>query len=348
MSNHKLVIGMPAGSLADSNRGGNLVGLLKQAGFPTKGYDQGGPTTFPLNSYLVGWDGRPQEFGSQLALGEVDIAIGGHDWMRERQLEWKYAHNQEFEVKEVLPLQRGNVRIVIIKNDDGIESCDEWLKGLLSKNALVTMVSEMPYLALDWFHNKLEALGFKDTHSEFSVQKFKTPPAIDKGLVIYETWGKTEAKVLNESVHFGLEITQSGSAIRNYGLKIADTVIESQATVWASTKLKNDPDKYDLARMFLLNLYGAVFAEHKVLVLFNSKKDNVDKLLGYLDTNRLFADEPTMNQGENYVEFSIQLDLRATELPIARVRYELAKLGATGIETVPLESSIPSLDVIDL
>jgi len=29
---HKLLVGMPAGSLADPNRGGNLVTLLKTAG----------------------------------------------------------------------------------------------------------------------------------------------------------------------------------------------------------------------------------------------------------------------------------------------------------------------------
>jgi hypothetical protein len=54
-----------------------------------------------------------------------------------------------------------------------------------------------------------------------------------------------------------------------------------------------------------------------------------------------------VNEGINYVEFSIQLDVSRKDLTLAKVRYELAKLGATGIETIPLESSIPGLDVID-
>ncbi len=53
-----------------------------------------------------------------------------------------------------------------------------------------------------------------------------------------------------------------------------------------------------------------------------------------------------MNEGTNYVEFSVELKTHDPDLPLARVRYELAKLGATGIETVPLESSIPNLDAI--
>src|SRR5690606_40578700 len=67
---------------------------------------------------------------------------------------------------------------------------------------------------------KTAALGFAESHNEYSVQKFKTPPRVSNGIVIYETWGKTEAKVVNGSVDLGLEITQSGSALRNYGLAI--------------------------------------------------------------------------------------------------------------------------------
>jgi len=48
------------------------------------------------------------------------------------------------------------------------------------------------------------------------------------------------------------------------------------------------------------------------------------------------------------MEFSVQVDLSRSDLPVARVRYELARLGATHIETIPLNSCIPSLNVINL
>ncbi len=346
MSDTKLIIGMPAGSLADPTRGGSLVNLLRNAGFPTKGYDQGGPTSFPLHSFIVGWDGRPQEFGAQLALGEVDIAISGEDWIKERTLEMEIEYGRTIDLRKVLSLKRGEVRIVIIRKEGG-EDCDAWLKAILKSKPLVTMVSEMPYLALEWFRKKCAQLGFAESHEEYSIQKFKTPEKIKKGLVIYETWGKTEAKVKQGAVDFGLEITQSGSAIRNYGLEIADVVMDSEAGIWANADLKNQPEKYDLARMVLLNLYGSIFAEDKVLVLFNALKTDKSKILGYLEKHQLFGTEPTMNEGEKYVEFSIELKTHDPKLPIARVRYELAKIGATAIETVPLESSIPSLSAIN-
>ncbi len=346
MSDERLIIGLPAGSLADPNRGGSLIELLKNAGFPTRGYDKGGPSTFPVTSFLVGWDGRPQEFGSQLAVGEVDLAIGGDDWVRERMLEFKYEYSETIELKKVLSLERGSVRIVIIANSI-TGSCEEWLKSLLSKKKLVSMVSEMPYIALEWFQSKAKALGFGESHSQFSVQKFKTPPRIDSGIVIYETWGKTEAKVTNGSVDFGLEITQTGSAIANYGLQIIDEIMPSEAGIWINPAIAENPAKYDLARMFVLNLYGSIFAENKVLLVFNGRTNDVPKLMNYLRDNRLFGDEPTIKEGTNFTEFTIKLDTMNKTLPLAKARYDLAALGATHIETIPLDSSIPGLDVLD-
>jgi len=343
----RLIIGLPAGSLADPSRGGNLTSLLKNAGFATRGYDVGGPSSFPVATFLCGWDGRPQEFGAQLGLEEIDVAIAGDDWIRERVLEFKYEYEAEIQLKKVLSLRRGEVRVVVIVDEDGPVSCDAWLSDLLSRTKRVTMVSEMPYLALDWFQGKARELGFAESHSAFSVQKYRTPPRIDSGIVIYETWGKTEAKVKNGSVDLGLEITQTGSAIQNYGLQVLDEVMASETGAWANPRLKNDAAKYELARMFLVNLYGAVFAENKVLVFFNAKKQSVPGVTAYLEQNALFADEPTMNEGVNFTEFSVQMDTDDPAMPLARVRFELAKLGATHIETLPLESSIPGLDVID-
>ena len=81
--------------------------------------------------------------------------------------------------------------------------------------------------------------------------------------------------------------------------------------------------------------------------LRQNRQASAQKILGYLEKNKLFGTEPTMNEGEKYVEFSVELRTHDPALPIARVRYELAKIGATAIETVPLESSIPSLAAID-
>ena len=342
-----LKIGMPAGSLADPNRGGNLVNLLTNSGFNVSGYAQGGPTKFTTVNYLFGWDGRPQEFGAQLEINEIDVAIAGDDWISERVLEMKLEYGTEVHLERVLALNRGSVRLVGIVDSNDFNTVEDFLKNLCSQQKLITVVSEMPYMALNWLRTKLDAIGLLDRFQSFSVQKYKTPSKIESGIVIYETWGKTEAKIKNGGADIGLEITQSGSAIKNYGLKIIDTVMHSQTSIWMNPAVKNDAAKLELLNMFLLNLYGSINAENKMMLLFNVSNKNANAIERYLSEKNLFADEPTVSVGKEFTVFNVQIDAGNVNEPLAKVRYELAKLGATSINTLPVQSSIPSIHVIN-
>lgn len=347
MNNEKLVIGMPAGSLANASRGGNLIKLLNSAGFETKGYESGGPTEFKSIGYLFGWDGRPQEFGSQLGIQELDVAIAGADWIKERVLELKLEYGTDIEIEEVLPLNRGEVRIVGIAPSDAKDNVNDVFNDLCQTKELITIVSEMPYLALHWAQEKLKAIGRFEDFKNFSVQKYKTPSKIDKGVVIYETWGKTEAKVKNGGADIGIEITQTGSAIRNYKLKIIDEIMVSQTGVYINPVLKKDPRKSHLLKMFLLNLYGSVDAENKVIIFFNVPNESMPEMEDYLRENQLFADEPTINRGKTHTQLSIQVDTKRHHLSLAQIRFELAVRNAVNIDTIPIESSISSINVLE-
>jgi len=348
MTEKQLIIGMPAGSLANPKRGGNLVQLLEKAGFRTKGYETGGPSKFITSNYLFGWDGRPQEFGSQLGIGELDVAIAGDDWIRERVLELQLEYKTLIKLEKVLSLNRGNVRIVGITTNDKYSNLEDLLKELIREKKIITVVTEMPYLALNYVQEALKKIDRYNDFKDFSVQKYKTPSKIEKGVLIYETWGKTEAKVKNAAADLGVEITQSGSAIRNYGLNILGTLMESETGIYINPELKKDEEKQELLKMFLLNLYGVVNAENKVMILFNVANENVSEIENYLGNNALFADEPTKNVGISFTEFSIQVDIENKMQSLALVRYQLAKKGAMNIDTIPIDSSIQNLDVLNL
>jgi len=341
-----LKIGMPAGSLADPNRGGNLINLLANSGFTVSGYAQGGPTKFTSVNYLFGWDGRPQEFGSQLEINEIDVAIAGDDWIRERVLELQLEYGKTVRLERVLKLKRGGVQLVGIVDGNEFDTAEDYLKNLCSQKPLITVVSEMPYLTLHWLRTKLDAIGLLEKFQSFSVQKYKTPSKIASGIVIYETWGKTEAKIKNGGADIGLEITQSGSAIKNYGLKIIDTVMQSQTSIWINPDIKNYTEKLELLNMFLLNLYGSINAEDKMMVMFNVPNKNTDEIDRYLCEKNLYADEPTVSVGKAFTVYNVQIDAGNISEPLAKVRYELAKRGATSINTLPVQSSIPSLKSI--
>jgi ATP phosphoribosyltransferase len=347
MEEQILKIGMPAGSLADPERGGSLIKLLEYAGFKTSGYESGGPSKFSTINYLFGWDGRPQEFGSQLGINELDVAIAGDDWIYERKLEMQYEYNKNIELEKILSLRRGFVSIVGILNADyEHNTIEDYLKVLCSDKKIITIVSEMPYIALNWLIEKLKNIGEYKNFSKFSVQKYKTPHKINHGIIVYETWGKTEAKVKNLGADIGVEITQTGNAIRNYGLKIIDTVMNSETGIWISPGLKKDVKKADLLKMFVLNLYGVVNAENKVMILFNVANSNVRQIEQYLRDNNLFADEPTVNAGKTFTEFSIQVDITNHVIPLAKIRYELAQRKAVNINTIPVDSSIQNIDIL--
>ena len=341
-----LKIGMPAGSLADPNRGGNLVNLLTNSGFDVAGYAQGGPSKFTSVNFLFGWDGRPQEFGSQLEFNEIDVAIAGDDWISERVLEMNMEYGKEVHLERVLELNRGGVKLVGIVADNEFDTIEDFLLNLCSQKKLITVVSEIPYITLDWLRTKLDAIGLLDKYQSFSVQKYKTPPKIESGIVIYETWGKTEAKIKNGGADIGLDITQSGSAIKNYELKVIDTIMRSQTSIWVNSEIRKDAAKLDLLRMFLLNLYGSLNAENKMMVIFNVSNKNVNEIDRYLCEKNLFADEPTVSTGKEFTVYNIQVDAGNINEPLAKVRYELAKIGATSINTLPVQSSIPSIKVI--
>jgi ATP phosphoribosyltransferase len=341
-----LKIGMPAGSLADPNRGGNLVNLLMNSGFDVAGYAQGGPTKFTSVNFLFGWDGRPQEFGSQLEINEIDVAIAGDDWIRERVLEMKMEYAKEVNLERVLGLKRGGVKLVGIVACNEFDTIEDFLRNLCAKKKLITVVSEIPYITLDWLRTKLDAIGLLDEFQSYSVQKYKTPSKIESGIVIYETWGKTEAKIKNGGADIGLDITQSGSAIKNYELKVIDTIMQSQTSIWINSEVRKDAAKLELLRMFLLNLYGSINAENKMMVTFNVSNNHVSGIDRYLREKNLFADEPTVSVGKAFTVYNIQIDADNIDEPLAKVRYELAKLGATSINTLPVQSSIPGLKVI--
>jgi ATP phosphoribosyltransferase len=347
MEKQMLKIGLPAGSLADPKRGGNLIRLLEVAGFKTSGYESGGPSKFSTVNYLFGWDGRPQEFGSQLGINELDVAIAGDDWIYERKLELQLEYKKNTELEKILSLKRGYVEIVGIVNDDNKHNTiEEFLRALCREREIISIVSEMPYIALNWLSENLKKTGDYMKFSNFSVQKYKTPAKIDQGIIVYETWGKTEAKVKNLGADIGVEITQTGSAIKNYGLKVIDTVMKSETGIWINPQLRTDIRKYDLLKMFVLNLYGVVNAENKVMILFNVPNNNVKDIEKYLRDNNLFADEPTVNVGKTFTEFSIQVDITDPDIPLAKIRYELAKRKAVNINTIPVDSSIQNLDIL--
>lgn len=83
-----------------------------------------------------------------------------------------------------------------------------------------------------------------------------------------------------------------------------------------------------------------------MLVTFNVANAQCAQIDKYLTDNNLFADEPTLSVGKTYTVYNIQVDTKLSKVPLAMVRYKLATLGASNIDTLPIQSSIPNIDSI--
>ena len=124
--------------------------------------------------------------------------------------------------------------------------------------------------------------------------------------------------------------------------------MQSQTSIWINSELRKDSAKLELLNMFLLNLYGSINAENKMLVMFNVANENVNEIDYYLREKNLFADEPTVSVGKHFTVYNVQIDAGNINEPLAKVRYELAKRGAKSINTLPVQSSIPSIKAINI
>jgi ATP phosphoribosyltransferase len=133
----------------------------------------------------------------QVANGNLDLAITGQDWLRD--------HLSRFPsspVKEYMPLGFGQVKLVAVVGPETKASRPEDLRGAFP---VLRVASEYVNLA-----DKYAG----DNH----LGQYRIIP----------TWGASEA-FLPEDADLLIENSQTGRTLARHGLKIIDTLFESQA-----------------------------------------------------------------------------------------------------------------------
>jgi ATP phosphoribosyltransferase len=161
---------------------------------------------------------RPQDMPLQVANGNFDIAITGHDWLLD--------HIYRFPSSPVIKafdLDFGGVRLVAVVNADmPVDSIDE-LKQMVSEDKIspFRVASEYVNITDRYLHNN---------HIAF----YKVIP----------TWGATEA-LLPEDADLLIENTQTGKTLEAHNLKIIDTLFSSTACVILNKNSVNNKLKKD-------------------------------------------------------------------------------------------------------
>src|SRR3990167_9082293 len=189
---------------------------------------------------------RPQEIPKYVEEGYFDIGISGKDWVME----------SEADVVDVADMfyskqGEGTVKIVValpILQD---------IKSAKDINPGSKVSTEYPILTKKFFDN----LGIP----------------VD----IRYSYGATEAKV-PELVDVVVDLTETGSTLRKNGLKIVDTILESNTKIIANKKSWIDPIKRKDIEEIKILLLAVLEARDKVYIIMNVHDDKLDDVVKIL------------------------------------------------------------------
>lgn len=188
---------------------------------------------------------RAQEMARYVEDGILDAGLTGKDWIMEN----------EADVREVADLiyskqTFGKVRWVLAVPEKSSFQSVQDLQGKIVATELVRVTER--YLAANGVKAKVE----------FS-------------------WGATEVKppVLADAI---VEVTETGSSLRANGLRIVETVLESNTKFIANHAAWDDATKREKMETLVMLLRGAIDASGKVGLMLNVKRSDLDGVLAVM------------------------------------------------------------------
>jgi len=188
---------------------------------------------------------RAQEMARYVDDGVLDCGLTGKDWILENQA-------SVIEVADLIYAKQtfGKVRWVLAVPEKSPFQQVQDLEGKVIATELVKVTER--YLAERGVKAKVE----------FS-------------------WGATEVKppVLADAI---VEVTETGSSLRANGLRIIETVLESNTKFIANPAAWNDAWKREKMEGLLLLLKGAIDAASKVGLMLNVRREDLERVLEVL------------------------------------------------------------------
>ena len=240
---------------------------------------------------------RPQEMSRYVENGMLDAGISGLDWIKANNSEVIDLCDLIYSKQTKKPVRW----VLAVPNDSNIKS----VKDLQDK----TIATEGVEIVNKW----LNEVGVQ-ANVEFS-------------------WGATEVKV-PEFVDAIVDVTETGSSLRQNNLRIIDTILESYTKFFCSKEAwKNDWKKQKLQNLSLL-LKAAFDAKDKVLIKLNVNKINLEDVKKILPA----LQSPTINQLTDENWYAIETVVN--ESTVREIIPLLKEAGAEGIIEISLNKIV--------
>jgi len=239
---------------------------------------------------------RAQEMSRYVEDGALDAGITGYDWIMEN----------DSDVVEVAELAYSRATskparwVLAVSDESKVKSAKDLQGGIIA--------TELVNVTKRYFADKKI-----DVKVEFS-------------------WGATEVKA--RLVDGIVELTETGTSLRENNLRVIDTVITSTTRFIANKKAWRDKFKRKKIENIAILLNAAIDARSKVGLKMNIKKGDLEDVLKILPSER----SPTISSlaDSDYVAVEVIVDDKIERSLVPALK----RAGASGIITYPLNKVI--------
>jgi ATP phosphoribosyltransferase len=242
---------------------------------------------------------RPQEIPTYVQDGLFDLGVTGHDWVMET--------DADVETLTSLSYAKSGTghgtRVVLAVPNDHPATC----------------AKEMP----------------PDSRISTEFLNLTTRYFDELGIPVRVAWsyGATEAKV-PEIVDAIVDVTETGSTLRAHGMKVIETLLESDVLLIANRAAAADREKRAAMDDITTLLLGALRAEGRVLIKLNVGEDRLQAILEVVPSMKA----PTVSQ---LSEGGYAIETVVDKARINRLIPLLKAAGASDILELPISKIVP-------
>jgi ATP phosphoribosyltransferase len=154
------------------------------------------------------------------------------------------------------------------------------------------------------------------------------------------SWGATEAKAVDGLVDAIVELTETGTTLRANGLKIVETLLETNTKLIANRESIKNRDKLGKIRGIALLLRGALTADNMVGLKMNVPEDRFEAIIKILPS----LTSPTVARLHNTHWLSVEIVI--AEAVVRELVPRLIESGADGIIEYPLNKIVNRSDAL--
>jgi len=211
---------------------------------------------------------RPQEIPTLVSEGLYDVGITGNDWVGETKAD----------VESILDLEYGKIKLVIAFPEKyPYKNFDSMIADYAKKKKVLRISSEYLTTASKFIKQCKSYKKYYGTKDPLIVTPW-VRLGKNKNVQIHLSFGATEAKP-PEDVDAIMDVTETGTTLKQNKLKIADQVLESTAHLIVNKKSLVDKSKREKIFDIVTLMRGAVYGKKYLHIYLNVEKKNLKKLL---------------------------------------------------------------------